>query len=37
MAALSPDRFGAMTEEALIERGVWQYAHYYDPMDQQRV
>lgn len=31
LAALSPGRFGALTEEALISRGVWQYAHYYDP------
>jgi glycine/D-amino acid oxidase-like deaminating enzyme len=32
VAALSPDRFGAMTDEALIEHGIWQYAHYYDPV-----
>jgi glycine/D-amino acid oxidase-like deaminating enzyme len=32
VAALSPDRFGAMTAEALIEQGIWQYAHYYDPV-----
>jgi glycine/D-amino acid oxidase-like deaminating enzyme len=31
VAALSPDRFGAMTDELLIKNGVWQYAHYYDP------
>jgi glycine/D-amino acid oxidase-like deaminating enzyme len=29
---LSPDRFGLLTEEALIRDGVWQYAHYYDPV-----
>ncbi len=29
--ALSPARFGAMTDEALVTAGVWQYAHYYDP------
>jgi glycine/D-amino acid oxidase-like deaminating enzyme len=32
VAALSPDRFGAMTDELLIKNGVWQYAHYYDPV-----
>jgi len=29
---LSPGRFGPVTEEALIRDGVWQYAHYYDPV-----
>jgi glycine/D-amino acid oxidase-like deaminating enzyme len=29
--ALSPARFGLLTDEALISAGVWQYAHYYDP------
>lgn len=32
LATLSPDRFPAMTEELLIKNGVWQYAHYYDPV-----
>jgi glycine/D-amino acid oxidase-like deaminating enzyme len=32
VAALAPGRFGPLTEEALIERGIWQYAHYYDPV-----
>jgi glycine/D-amino acid oxidase-like deaminating enzyme len=32
LSALSPGRFGAMTDEALIEKGIWQYAHYYDPV-----
>ena len=32
LATLSPDRFPAMTDELLIKNGVWQYAHYYDPM-----
>jgi glycine/D-amino acid oxidase-like deaminating enzyme len=32
VAALAPGRFGALTEDALIERGIWQYAHYYDPV-----
>jgi sarcosine oxidase, subunit beta len=31
IAALSPARFGALSEEQLIKAGVWQYAHYYDP------
>ena len=31
-AALAPGRFGALTEEALIERGIWQYEHYYAPV-----
>jgi glycine/D-amino acid oxidase-like deaminating enzyme len=31
IGALSPARFGAVTEEALIADGSWQYAHYYDP------
>ena len=32
MTALSPERFGSMPDEALIARGLWQYAHYYDPV-----
>jgi glycine/D-amino acid oxidase-like deaminating enzyme len=32
IGALSPGRFGPVTEEALIRDGVWQYAHYYDPV-----
>lgn len=31
LAGFSPDRFGPMTDEALVEKGAWQYAHYYDP------
>jgi 4-methylaminobutanoate oxidase (formaldehyde-forming) len=31
MAALSPGRFGPLPDEVLVTRGVWQYAHYYDP------
>jgi glycine/D-amino acid oxidase-like deaminating enzyme len=27
----SPGRFGRLTDEALTEKGTWQYAHYYDP------
>ena len=33
LAGFSPDRFGPLTDEALVERGTWQYAHYYDPAD----
>lgn len=29
--ALSPARFGPLTDEAMINAGVWQYAHFYDP------
>jgi glycine/D-amino acid oxidase-like deaminating enzyme len=31
LAALSPGRFPALTDEVLISDGCWQYAHYYDP------
>ena len=31
MTALAPDRFGPLTDEVLVSRGLWQYAHYYDP------
>jgi glycine/D-amino acid oxidase-like deaminating enzyme len=31
MTALSPDRFGPLTGDVLVSRGLWQYAHYYDP------
>jgi glycine/D-amino acid oxidase-like deaminating enzyme len=31
ISALGPGRFGRVTEEALVQRGCWQYAHYYDP------
>ena len=34
-AAFSPARFGAVTDQALIEKGTWQYAHYYDPAPDQ--
>jgi glycine/D-amino acid oxidase-like deaminating enzyme len=30
--ALCPARFGVIGDETLIARGVWQYAHYYDPL-----
>ncbi len=31
MEALSPGRFGPLADEELVSRGIWQYAHYYDP------
>jgi glycine/D-amino acid oxidase-like deaminating enzyme len=34
LAALAPGRFGALTDAELVTRGVWQYAHYYDPAAQ---
>jgi glycine/D-amino acid oxidase-like deaminating enzyme len=32
MTALSPARFGPLSDDALLKRGLWQYAHYYDPL-----
>jgi len=31
LAELSPGRFGPLPDDALVSRGLWQYAHYYDP------
>jgi glycine/D-amino acid oxidase-like deaminating enzyme len=31
LAALSPARFGPLPDDTLVSRGLWQYAHYYDP------
>jgi glycine/D-amino acid oxidase-like deaminating enzyme len=31
IGALSPARFGSLTDQALVSAGIWQYAHYYDP------
>jgi glycine/D-amino acid oxidase-like deaminating enzyme len=31
MEALAPGRFGLLGDDELVSRGVWQYAHYYDP------
>jgi glycine/D-amino acid oxidase-like deaminating enzyme len=31
LGPLAPGRFGPVTDEALVQGGVWQYAHYYDP------
>ncbi|MFY9930764.1 MAG: FAD-binding oxidoreductase [Streptosporangiaceae bacterium] len=30
--ALAPGRFGPLDEDTVLERGLWQYAHYYDPV-----
>ena len=32
LAGLAPSRFGPLPDHELIERGCWQYAHYYDPL-----
>ena len=32
MTALAPGRFGPLPDDELVTRGLWQYAHYYDPM-----
>ncbi len=32
LAALAPSRFGRLPDQVLVERGCWQYAHYYDPV-----
>jgi glycine/D-amino acid oxidase-like deaminating enzyme len=32
LAALAPDRFGPLPDDTLVSRGLWQYAHYYDPV-----
>jgi glycine/D-amino acid oxidase-like deaminating enzyme len=34
IGVLSPARFGALTDQALVRAGIWQYAHYYDPAGQ---
>jgi len=33
MTALSPARFGPLPDDELVRRGLWQYAHYYDPAE----
>jgi glycine/D-amino acid oxidase-like deaminating enzyme len=32
LAALAPGRFGELPEDVLTGAGLWQYAHYYDPV-----
>ena len=34
VATLAPARFGVLTDDILVSRGIWQYAHYYDPASQ---
>ena len=31
LTALAPGRFGPLRDDTLVSRGLWQYAHYYDP------
>jgi len=31
LTVLAPGRFGPLPDDALLSRGLWQYAHYYDP------
>ena len=31
LPALAPARFGPLPDDTLLTRGLWQYAHYYDP------
>ncbi len=31
LSVLAPDRFARLADTELVERGTWQYAHYYDP------
>jgi glycine/D-amino acid oxidase-like deaminating enzyme len=31
LTALAPGRFGLFPDDVLLSRGLWQYAHYYDP------
>jgi glycine/D-amino acid oxidase-like deaminating enzyme len=32
VAELAPSRFGPVSAETLVTQGLWQYAHYYDPV-----
>jgi glycine/D-amino acid oxidase-like deaminating enzyme len=32
LMALSPGRFGPLPDDAFLSRGLWQYAHFYDPV-----
>jgi glycine/D-amino acid oxidase-like deaminating enzyme len=31
LTGFAPGRFGELSDDALVTRGLWQYAHYYDP------
>jgi 4-methylaminobutanoate oxidase (formaldehyde-forming) len=33
LTALAPGRFGPLPDDELVTRGLWQYAHYYDPAE----
>jgi glycine/D-amino acid oxidase-like deaminating enzyme len=33
MEPFAPSRFGPVTDEDLITRGAWEYAHFYHPVD----
>ena len=35
MDALAPARFASLPDSTLISHGLWQYAHYYDPVAMQ--
>ena len=35
MTALAPGRFGLLPEDVLVTRGLWEYAHFYDPLTAQ--
>jgi glycine/D-amino acid oxidase-like deaminating enzyme len=32
MTALAPGRFGPVPDDVLVTRGLWEYAHFYDPV-----
>jgi glycine/D-amino acid oxidase-like deaminating enzyme len=32
LEGFAPGRYEAMSDEVLVRRGLWQYAHYYDPV-----
>jgi glycine/D-amino acid oxidase-like deaminating enzyme len=32
LAELAPGRYETLPDEVLVRRGLWQYAHYYDPV-----
>jgi 4-methylaminobutanoate oxidase (formaldehyde-forming) len=32
MTALAPGRFGPLPDDVLVTRGLWEYAHFYDPV-----
>ena len=32
LTELAPGRFGPLSDDTLVSRGLWQYAHYYDPV-----